>query len=268
MGRPERDVPKSAGSEQLTGVHAALEAIRAGRRKLRVLRVRRGRPRPELAELLAAAREAGVPVESVEERELALLAPKGSNHQGVALEAEPLPELSLESLLGTLDREEVTLVALDGVEDPQNLGAIARVAEGAGVAGLIVPRRRSAPLSPAAIRASAGALEWLPCARVANLPRALNELKSKGFWIFGSAPDGSCGLFELPERALAGRRVAVFGAEGRGIRRGVDRVVDFRLRIPLEGRVASLNVAAAAAIVLFELKRRTKLASSARLPYK
>jgi 23S rRNA (guanosine2251-2'-O)-methyltransferase len=186
----------------------------------------------------------------------------------VVLEAEPLPELSLESLLHSIAAENPTLVALDGVEDPQNLGAIARVAEAAGVAGLILPRRRSAPLSPAVARASAGAIEWLPCARVPNLPRALNELKSKGFWVFGSEPEASLDLFELPDRALEGRRVVVFGAEGRGVRRGVERVLDYRVRIPLGGRVASLNVSSAAAVFLFELNRRSQLATLPQLPYK
>jgi len=186
----------------------------------------------------------------------------------VVLEAEPLPELSLESLLNSIEAENPTLVALDGVEDPQNLGAIARVAEAAGVAGLILPKRRSAPLSPAVARASAGAIEWLPCARVPNLPRALNELKSNDFWVFGSEPEASLALFELPDRVLEGKRVVVFGAEGRGVRRGVERVLDYRVRIPLGGRVASLNVSSAAAVFLFELNRRSQLATLPKLPYK
>jgi len=258
----------SSGAEQLTGVHASIEAIRAQRRKLRVLRVRQGVQRPEVAAVVAAAREAGIPVESIGDPQFAEFASGAGNPQGVVLEAEPLPELSLESLLQSIGADDPTLVALDGVEDPQNLGAIARVAEAAGVAGLILPRRRCAPLSPAAARASAGAIEWLPCARVPNLPRALNQLKSNGFWIFGSEPEASDDLFELPDRALEGKRVVVFGAEGRGVRRGVERALDYRVRIPLGGRVASLNVSSAAAVFLFELKRRSKLATLPRLPYK
>jgi 23S rRNA (guanosine2251-2'-O)-methyltransferase len=270
MGRPGRSADKrnSNHPEQLTGVHASMEAILAQRRKLRVLRVREGPQRPEVAAVVAAARQAGIPIESVGDPQFAEFASGAGNPQGVVLEAEPLPELSLESLLQSIEVENPTLVALDGVEDPQNLGAIARVAEAAGVAGLILPRRRSAPLSPAAARASAGAIEWLPCARVPNLPRALNEMKSKGFWVFGSEPEGSLDLFELPDRALEGRRVVVFGAEGRGVRRGVERALDYRVRIPLGGRVASLNVSSAAAVFLFELNRRSQLATLPRLPYK
>jgi 23S rRNA (guanosine2251-2'-O)-methyltransferase len=270
MGRSGRspDKRKPNGPEQLTGVHASMEAILAQRRKLRILRVRTGPQRPEVAAVVAAARQAGIPVETIGDSELSELAPGVGNPQGVALEAEPLPELSLESLLQSIDAENPTLVALDGVEDPQNLGAIVRVAEAAGVAGLILPKRRSAPLSPAAARASAGAIEWLPCARVPNLPRALNDLKTKGFWVFGSEPEASIDLFELPDRALEGKRVVVFGAEGRGVRRGVERTLDYRVRIPLGGRVASLNVSSAAAVFLFELNRRSQLATLPQLPYK
>jgi len=262
-GHPGRGFDKRLphGAEQLTGVRASMEAIRARRRKLRVLRVREGTRSPEVAAVVEAARAAGIPVESLGDPQFAELASGPGNPQGLALEVEPLPELSLEGLLGSIAAGDCTLVALDGVEDPQNLGAIARVAEAAGVAGLILPRRRCAPLSPAAARASAGAIEWLACARVPNLPRALNQLKSEGFWVFGSEPEASLDLFELPDRALEGRRVIVFGAEGRGVRRGVERVLDYRVRIPLGGRVASLNVSSAAAIFLFELKRRSKLAT-------
>jgi 23S rRNA (guanosine2251-2'-O)-methyltransferase len=110
-------------------------------------------------------------------------------------------------------------------------------------------------------RASAGAVEWLPAARVPNLPRALKFLKSEGFWIFGSDPEAADDVFSAPDRMLAGDRVLVLGAEGRGLRRGVDQVLDHRVRIPMAGRVASLNVATAAAVLLFEFRRRSRLAT-------
>ncbi len=259
MGRSGRGTDKrtSRGPEHLVGIHASLEAIQAKRREPRVLRVREGRLAPEAAAVVAAARASGIRVESVSSQQLAEYAGVASNPQGVILEAGPLPELSLDKLLESLGEDARTLVALDGVEDPQNLGAIARVAEASGVAGLILPKRRCAPLSPAVARASAGAIEWLPCARITNLPRVLNELKLKGFWIFGSEATAPVDLFDLPDRALQGKRVVVFGSEGRGLRRGVDQVLDYRVRIPLAGQVASLNVSAAAAVFLFELARRS-----------
>ena len=174
--------------------------------------------------------------------ELAARLGEGANHQGVSLEAGPLPLVDLAGLCaaGAAPR---TLVALDQVEDPQNLGAIARVAEAAGVSGLLLTDRHSPPLSPAVSRASAGAIEWLATARVPNLVRALNQLKDQGFWIFGAEAEAPESLFELPDRVLRGERVVVLGAEGRGLRPGVQGVVDHRVRIPLAGRVASLNVA-------------------------
>ena len=210
-----------------------------------------------------AARAAGVRVEEVAGADLAAGLGEGANHQGVALEAGPLPLLELVGLCaaGPAPR---TLVALDHVEDPQNLGAIARVAEAAGVSGMLLTDRHSPPLSPAVARASAGAIEWLATARVPNLVRALNQLKSLGFWIFGADVDAPDSLFELPERVVQGERVVVFGAEGRGLRPGVLGAVDHRVRIPLAGRVASLNVASAAAVVLFELARRTHPAGVGR----
>jgi 23S rRNA (guanosine2251-2'-O)-methyltransferase len=170
------------------------------------------------------------------------------------LSAGPLPELPLAELAARGEPPR-TLVALDGVEDPQNLGAIARVAEAAGAAGLLLTRRRAPPLGPAVARASAGAIEWLPVTRVVNLSRSLEELKQLGYWIFGASPETGDDLFRLEARLLRGDRVVVFGAEGRGIRAGVDRVIDHRVRIPMAGRVGSLNVSTAAAVVLFELAR-------------
>jgi len=232
------------------------EALRARRRVLHRLRVRAGRRRPEIDALCELASEAGVPVEEVEgdRPEASSL---GTGTQGVLLDAGRLPELPLEqvALAGEGSR---TLVALDGVEDPQNLGAIVRVAEAAGVTGMILTRRRAPPLSPAVARASAGAIEWLPVSRVPNLPRSLNQLKEMGFWVFGGEAGAPLDLYDLPDRLVAGHRVLVLGAEGRGLREGVQRVIDHRVQIPMEGRVASLNVAAAAAVMLFELGRRSR----------
>ncbi len=225
------------------------EALRARRRKLFRLLVRPGLRHPELEALRQLARGAGVPEES-----LALEDPAR-----VVLEAGPLPELSLGQLVDR-DAGIRTLVALDEVEDPQNLGAIVRVAEAAGVRGLLLTRRRAPPLSPAVARASAGAIEWLPVARVSNLARALGALKEQGFWVFGADASGGEDLFGLDARILRGDRVLVLGAEGRGIRPAIEATIDHRVRIPMGGHVASLNVATAAAVLLFELGRRQQLA--------
>jgi 23S rRNA (guanosine2251-2'-O)-methyltransferase len=259
--KPDRRSPRRSQREVLNGIHPVREALRARRRTLHELCVRSGTLRPEVQELVALAEAAAVPVRRVAAEQLAADDSSERGGGGVELAAGPLPEVALESLLASLEGP-TTLVALDGVEDPQNLGAITRVAEAAGAAGLLLTHRRSPPLSPAVARASAGAIEWLPVARVPNLPRTLNFLKKEGYWIFGTDPDAADELFGLPDRLLTGDRVVVLGSEGRGLRPGVDQVVDHRVKIPMGGRVGSLNVSTAAAVMLFELQRRSRLATS------
>jgi 23S rRNA (guanosine2251-2'-O)-methyltransferase len=246
MGRPPE-------LERLSGVHCVLEALRARRRRLDRLLVRRDRS-AALAGLVAEASRAGVPVEAVDPARIAREAGGAGNPQGVVLLAGPLPEASLESLCAAPAPRR--LVALDGVEDPRNVGAIMRVAEASGAAGLVLTRRRAPPLNAVVARASAGAAEWLPVARVPNLARALESLRERGFWVLGAEPAAPTSLFQVPGRWLEGDLVVLLGAEGRGLRRGVERVIDHPVRIPTPGRVASLNVASAAAVVLFELLRR------------
>jgi 23S rRNA (guanosine2251-2'-O)-methyltransferase len=191
-----------------------------------------------------------------EEREPASASRDGTRTQGLVLDVGPLPELPLDEL-ARVGGEPRTLVALDGVEDPRNLGAIVRIAEATGAAGLLLTRRRAPPLTAAVARASAGAIEWLPIARVPNLSRSLNLLKKNGFWVFGAQAEAALDVFSLPDRALKGHRVLVLGAEGSGLRPGVQRALDYRVKIPMIGRISSLNVSAAAAVLLYELLRRS-----------
>lgn len=184
--------------------------------------------------------------------------PGAARSQGVCLEAGPLPELTLDELDSLPAASPRWVVALDGVQDPQNLGAIARVADAAGALALLLPARRAAPLSPAVSRASAGALEHLPVARAPNLVRALETLKGRGFWIFGADPEEGVDLFAAAERLLEGDLVLVLGGEGKGLRPGVRAALDAALRIPMGGRVGSLNVATAGAVLLFEWRRRAR----------
>jgi 23S rRNA (guanosine2251-2'-O)-methyltransferase len=246
----------------LYGLHPVAEALAAGRRALHRLRVRKGRGGPELARVVALAEAAGVPVEEQPEPEFRRGLPADANDQGVALEAGPLPLVALDAL-ARLAGDAGRLVALDGVEDPQNVGAVVRVAEAAGASGLILTERRAPPLGPALARASAGAIERLPVARVGNLASALDALREAGFWIFGADPEAPDSLFSLPDRIFAGAACLVLGAEGRGLRPVVLDRVDHRVRVPMSGRIASLNVATAAAVVLFEWVRRAEQKSGA-----
>ena len=252
----------SAGRlERLHGRHVIEEALRAGRRSLHRLLVKPPPIGADLQRLVDLARDRGLPVVEADSARLAEMAQSGEGaHQGAVLEAGSLPELNGISELcasaegvGAGNRR---FVVLDGVEDPQNVGGIARVMDAAGVNGLILTRRRAPPLSPALARASAGAIEWLPVARVTNLVRALNELKSEGFWVVAADPEASEELYALPDRLLEGDLVVVLGAEGRGLRPAVRGAVDHPVRIPMRGNVDSLNVATAGAVLLYELVRR------------
>ena len=239
--------------ERLRRIHPIREALRARRRTLErlVLRVPRVRAGDELASLAEAA---GVRVEEAEAPALERLV--GREHQGAVLEAGPLPEQALEEVLAREADGPRRLLALDGVNDPQNLGALARTAEAAGVEGLILTRRNAPPLSPAVSHASAGAIEHLAVARVPNLVRALETAARAGFWSIGADANGGEPLFSSPDRWWEGSLVLVLGAEGAGLRPGVRDALDHRVHVPLPGKTGSLNVAAAAALLLFEPVRR------------
>jgi len=147
------------------------------------------------------------------------------------------------------------LVMLDGIEDPHNLGAILRTAHAAGAAAVIVPERRSAPLTETVSRVAAGALEYLPIARVTNVSRALEDLKEKGFWVYGLDERGSHVYDELKYLTPT---VMVLGAEGQGLHENVKKHCDFLVSIPMAGAVSSLNVSVAAGVVLFEWRKRSE----------
>ena len=247
----ERRTPRS-GREELHGLHVIREALRARRRPLHCLRVGTRGLGSEVDALRGLAEGAGVPC--IEDERLV---EEVGQARTAVLEAGPLPQLSLAELLASRPEKGWRLIALDGVEDPQNVGAIVRVAEVLGVHALILTLRRAPPLSPAVSRASAGAVEWLPVARVPNLSRALESLKDLGVWSFGADLGAPNALSDVPDHWLEGHRVLVLGAEGRGLREGVRRQIDFRIEIPTSGRISSLNVATAAAVLLYELGRRS-----------
>jgi len=232
-----------------------LEALRAERRAFGGLWICEGRRIERFHRIVEAARALRVDVKELERSAFEERFGDELRTQGVALEVGPLPLAPFEAFLHAA-KDEVCLLALDGIEDPHNLGAIIRVAESAGADGLLVTRHRSAPLSAATARASAGAMEHLPIARVANLARALASLKEAGFWVLGADAETGENLFTVRDAVFTGKKVLVLGAEGQGIRVGVRKQLDLALRIPMAGRIESLNVSTAAAVCLFEFKRR------------
>jgi 23S rRNA (guanosine2251-2'-O)-methyltransferase len=244
-------------SEPLVGFQPVREALRARRRSLGRLCLRAGLRRAELGELRRLAAAAGIPVVECSAEELNRLAP-GARTQGVVLEAGPLPAPSLDAVLAEGRAGRRLVVFLDGVEDPQNVGALLRVADGAGASGAVLAERHAPPLSAAVGRASAGALEHLPVARVVNLSRALERAQEQGFWVLALDPEAELSLFDAPDALWQADLAVVVGAEGKGLRHGIRRLADHRLSIPMRGRVASLNVATAGALALFEATRRAK----------
>jgi 23S rRNA (guanosine2251-2'-O)-methyltransferase len=245
--------------EVLYGVHPVEEALRAGKRRFDHVLVARERHDERLERLVAQCREAGVRVRQELREQLTLVA-KTAAHQGVVAMVRPQETLALEDLYapdpakGSAAR---LLLALDGVEDPQNLGALLRVADGAGVDGVVLTERRAAPLSPVAVKASAGATEHLRIARVVNLVRALEDLKEQNLWIVGLDERGES---DYDRFDMTGNLVLVLGREGAGLHDLVKRTCDHLLRIPMAGGVSSLNVSAAGAVVLYEAYRQRRTA--------
>src|SRR5262245_43403263 len=240
--------------EALAGYHCVREALRARRRRLGKLWLRAPEPRGG-RELVELAEAADVPIEWARDAELDERLPPGVRSQGALLEVGPLPELELEAVLGFDPGAPPLLVALDQVEDPQNVGAVARSAEAAGARALVLTRRRAPPLSPAVSRASAGAIEHLAVVRVPNLTRALAALGEGGYWRLAADPSGESHPYWEAGALLRGAAVLVLGGEERGLRPGVLREIDRRIRVPMAGQVESLNVSAAAAVLLFEAAR-------------
>jgi 23S rRNA (guanosine2251-2'-O)-methyltransferase len=232
------------------GINPVLEALRAGR--VRELRVgNRGGDR--MRELFALASANGVAVRQVPADVLERQA-RGGVHQGVVADVEEHVEFSVGELVSGA-RGTPLIVVLDGIEDPHNLGAILRTADAAGVDGVVIQTRRSAALSGAAAKASAGAVAHVRIAEVVNIARAVEELKAAGVWTVGLAGDGTTSYDAVDYTAPT---AIVLGAEGTGLRRLVRERCDFVVSIPMQGHVGSLNVSVAAGIALFEAVRQRR----------
>ena len=230
--------------ETIYGVRPVIEALRGGRRKVFEVLDATGN-----AEVANVARAAGVPVRKVPQAKIGELA-RGGVHQGIAARAEPYPYVELEDLLATPDP---LVVALDGVTDPQNLGAVLRVADGAGASGVVIPKDRAAGVTAAAVKASAGASEHVPVARVTNLRRrAVDLMKDAGLWVYAAEVGG----MPHTDLDLTGPVGLVLGSEGQGVRRLVREGCDGTVSIPMLGAVGSLNVSVAAAVLLYEARRQ------------
>jgi len=230
------------------GVHPVREALRAYRPLEKVV-IAKGASGPRIQEIIELCRDHSIPVR-FESRGSLDRAAKGIAHQGVIAFGSAHGYVEFASVL---ENSQLILI-LDGVEDPHNLGAIVRTAHAAGASAIVVPERRSAPLTETVERAAAGALEYLPVARVTNTSQTLERLKEKGFWIYGLDERG-LELYDTVEYNIP--TALVFGGEGKGLHQAVQKHCDVLVRIPMAGAVSSLNVSVAAGVVLFEWRRRS-----------
>src|SRR5271156_4799564 len=239
--------------QTLYGVHPVEEALKAGKRRFDHVLVARERRDDRLEAIVSLCRELKIRVRT-EPRETLTDMARTPAHQGVVAIVRAQQFLAIEDVLEPTGSPRLVL-ALDGVEDPQNLGALLRSADGAGVDSVVMTERRAAPLSAVAAKAAAGAQEHLRIARVVNLVRSLEELKRSNMWIIGLDERGT---MDYDRYDFTGDCVLVMGREGDGLHELVRRTCDHLLRIPMAGGVSSLNVSAAGAVVLFEAYRQRR----------
>lgn len=241
----------------LYGLHPVEEAVRAGSRRFDHVCLARERADTKLDRIAALCRERGIRLRLEPRDHLSELAGTTA-HQGVVALVRPKALAELEDLLAPRETASpALLLALDGVEDPQNLGALLRTADGAGVHGVVATERRAAPLSGVAAKAAAGAAEHVPMARVINMTRALEQIKAAGIWVIGLDERGEKNYDQFDYTAPC---ALVLGREGAGLHDLVKRTCDHLLRIPMAGAIASLNVSVAGAVVLFEAARQRRAA--------
>ena len=247
----------------LYGLHPVEEAIRSGNRRLESVVVARQRQDARLKSILDACHAAGIPVRLESKDQLTRMA-RTEAHQGVVAVVAERGYCGLQDLMRPRG-EHLFLLALDGVEDPHNLGALLRTADGAGVDGVILPERRAAAVNATVTKTSAGAAEHVRIARVTNLVRALEELKRQNVWCVGLDERGTQNYDSFDYRSNC---VLVLGGEGGGLHELARRTCDHLLRIPMAGQISSLNVSVAGAVVMYEAarQRRGDSASAAAVP--
>ena len=247
--RPVRELAE----DMIEGRNALTEALKSGRTIDKVF-VAEGDTDKALARLTAMAKEAGAVIVATDRRKLDMMSPTGA-HQGVMAQVAAHEYATVEEILQrAADKGEVPLLVLcDELTDPHNLGAIMRTAECAGAHGVIIPKRRSVGLTAVVAKTSAGAVEYMPVARVGNMANTIRDLKKAGVWVYGTAADGQVDLYHAD---LKGPAAIVIGNEGQGMSRLVAESCDQLVRIPMKGNISSLNASAAASILLYEAVRQ------------
>lgn len=248
-----REEPRELPDDVLVGRNVVTEALKSGR-GINKLWIASGDREGSVAEIAALAKERGIVVQYVERAKIEALA-GGHRHQGVLAYVAPVPYAELEDILKAAEAkgEAPFLVLLDELEDPHNLGALLRTADATGVHGILIPKRRSVSLNATVAKTSAGAVEYVPVARIGNIAQTLKKLKEKGFWVAGADMDGEKAYYEAD---LTGPLVLVVGSEGKGMSRLTKEACDFIVRMPMVGRINSLNASVAGSILMYESMRQ------------
>ncbi len=243
----------SAADGLIEGRNAVTEALRAGA-AIDKIYIARGDTDRTLSQIVALAKQAGIVVVDADHRKLDMMS-RTHAHQGVIAVAAVREYASVEDIFAAAEEkgEKPLIVVCDELSDPHNLGAVIRTAECAGAHGVIIPKRRSAGLTAVVAKTSAGAVSYMPVARVSNIPALLKDLQKQGVWVFGTAADGNTTLYTAD---LKGPAAIVIGSEGDGMSRLTAENCDFLVSIPLKGKISSLNASAAAAILLYEAVRQ------------
>ncbi|MDD4321892.1 MAG: 23S rRNA (guanosine(2251)-2'-O)-methyltransferase RlmB [Acidaminococcaceae bacterium] len=239
--------------EIIVGRNSVTEALRSGR-SINKLLVQDGIKGGSISEIVNSAKAQGLLVEFVKIEKLNQMS-QGLRHQGVIALGAPVRFYELEEVLEKArnKEQEPFLLLLDELQDPQNVGALIRTADAAGVHGILMPQRRSCPLNAVVAKISAGAVEYVPTVKIGNITQTIKELKAKGFWVVGADMEGTVDYFK---GNLTGPIVLVIGAEGKGLGRLVKENCDLLVKIPMSGGISSLNASAAGAILLYEVVRQ------------
>jgi 23S rRNA (guanosine2251-2'-O)-methyltransferase len=251
--KPIEERERDSDNDMIYGRHPVLSALQNQRELNRIWVTSRLRYDPRFHNLILKAKENGTVIDEVEPKRLDQITDQ-ANHQGIAAQIAPYSYIELHELIKQAKSvTDPVIVVADGITDPHNLGAIIRTAEAIGSQGLIIPQRRASGITSTVVKVAAGALENFPVARVINLSRALEELKAAGFWIYGTAADGSEPLHAVSFR---GPIVLVVGSEGEGLSMLTQRSCDVLVSIPLLGKTPSLNASVASGMALYEIFRQ------------
>ena len=253
LARDKKPVDAPELSEDLVAGRNAVMEVLKGNRSVNRLRVANGSSEGSMREIIALAKEKGINIQFYDRSKLDAMAP-GIRHQGVLAQVPPVQYAELEDILQIArDRNEPPfIVLLDELEDPHNLGAILRTADAAGVHGVLIPKHRSCPLSATVAKTSAGAVEHVPVARIGNMVQTIKKLKKEGLWVAAADMDGT----DYYDTDLTGSLLLVIGSEGQGVGRLIKEQCDFVVRIPMVGKINSLNASVAGSILMYEAMKQ------------